>query len=167
MASAAARQLVAEYNAVQQRIRDMQKEFQSASREVFEELAQTILEKYPIIQSFGWRQYTPYFNDGEACVFTAQTDCPFIRFGGETLDENVDLDYDDEFSEYSYTIGYGADKRVRANLTDTQKQEYEAGNAVITFLQTFNEEQYKAMFDDHVKVTVNRDGIDVEEYEHE
>ncbi|HKO83922.1 MAG TPA: hypothetical protein VJ140_05025 [Actinomycetota bacterium] len=39
-------------------------------REEFLPLVQALLDD-PTIEAFGWRQYTPYFNDGEPCVFGA------------------------------------------------------------------------------------------------
>jgi hypothetical protein len=33
-----------------------------------------IFSANPVLVSFGWRQYTPYFNDGEECTFSANTD---------------------------------------------------------------------------------------------
>lgn len=39
-------------------------------REEFEPLVKALLDD-PFIDSFGWRQYTPYFNDGDTCIFGA------------------------------------------------------------------------------------------------
>ena len=35
---------------------------------------QEIFDKYPIVETFAWRQYTPYFNDGEECTFGVNTE---------------------------------------------------------------------------------------------
>lgn len=40
------------------------------SKEEFAEIMQPILDD-PTIIAFGWHQFTPYFNDGDECVFSA------------------------------------------------------------------------------------------------
>lgn len=37
--------------------------------EILEEGFKSIFDKYPELKSFSWRQYTPYFNDGDTCTF--------------------------------------------------------------------------------------------------
>ena len=38
---------------------------------------------------------------------------------------------------------------------------------VRSFLQQFDDELMKTLFGDHIQITVNKDGINIEEYEHE
>lgn len=166
MASAAARQLVTDYLAVQQRINSMKTDFQQASKELFQEAAQGLFTTYPLLASFGWKQYTPYFNDGSPCTFSASVDYPSIRFT-TSEPEDFDEDFEDEFSFYDYTVGYGDNRKPKPNLTDAQRQELATANAVVAFLSNFTEEQYQLMFGDHVQVKVTSDGIDVDEYEHD
>ena len=40
------------------------------SKDEFAPLIQAVLDD-PFIAEFGWKQYTPYFNDGDPCVFSA------------------------------------------------------------------------------------------------
>ena len=44
---------------------EIKKDFQLKLKELQNE--------FPFINSFSWKQYTPYFNDGEECVFRAGT----------------------------------------------------------------------------------------------
>lgn len=46
-----------------------QKELAEKSREVFKEVSQELFETYKKLESFSWTQYTPYFNDGDECIF--------------------------------------------------------------------------------------------------
>jgi hypothetical protein len=46
------------------------------TKEVLLKKAKLIFDKHPALSSFGWTQYTPYFNDGEACYFGVQADEP-------------------------------------------------------------------------------------------
>ena len=55
----------------QEEIRKMKQEMLEASNKIFTDLTKTIFEDHPKLESFGWSQYTPYFNDGETCTFSA------------------------------------------------------------------------------------------------
>lgn len=108
------------------------------SKRYFKEEAKELFEKYPKLVNFGWTQYTPYCNDGEVCEFEAITNYPIIN------------DYDENTCE-------------GPKLVD---MEYEI-KAVKKFLKEFDDDEYEIMFGDHVKVMVTRDGVEVEEYEHD
>lgn len=41
----------------------------SLKESFFETLFKDIFEKHPTLDSFAWTQYSPYFNDGEPCIF--------------------------------------------------------------------------------------------------
>lgn len=47
----------------------------SPFREALRAALQAFLDKHPERQSIGWSQYTPYFNDGDACVFGVGSPC--------------------------------------------------------------------------------------------
>lgn len=40
-------------------------------KDAINEGAGDLFKKHPKLQQFGWRQYTPYFNDGDPCSFSA------------------------------------------------------------------------------------------------
>ena len=46
-----------------------------------------LFKKHKSLQSFSWNQYTPYFNDGEECVFGAYTD--YISINGSDEAETL------------------------------------------------------------------------------
>lgn len=50
-----------------QLVEELQKEFPMLLKPLFDKYS-------PDIQSIGWSQYTPYFNDGDECVFSVQND---------------------------------------------------------------------------------------------
>ena len=61
--------------------------------EEFTPLVQVVLDD-PLTVEFGWRQYTPYFNDGEPCVFGAHG--TWLRTAADgTSDGDDDDDGDD------------------------------------------------------------------------
>ena len=113
-------------------------------KEAFLEASNEVFNKYPNIESFSWTQYTPYFNDGDECTFSAQTEYPQLTFTDGT---EVDINY-----------GEGdADAKVVAKEIA----------AVKTFLAQFDESDYEEMFGDHVRVVVSRKGAKIEGYNHD
>ena len=113
-------------------------------KEAFLEASNEVFNKYPNIESFSWPQYTPYFNDGDECTFSALTEYPQLTFTDGT---EIDIDY-----------GEGdADAEVVAKEIA----------AVKTFLAQFDESDYEEMFGDHVRVVVSRKGAKIEGYDHD
>ena len=113
-------------------------------KEAFLEASNEVFNKYPNIESFSWTQYTPYFNDGDECTFSAQTEYPQLTFTDGT---EIDINY-----------GEGdADTEVVAKEIA----------AVKTFLAQFDESDYEEMFGDHVRVVVSRKGAKIEGYDHD
>lgn len=53
------------------------------------EAAEDIFAAHPHLEAFAWRQYTPYFNDGEPCEFGIHADYPDLKFFNK---EEVDID---------------------------------------------------------------------------
>lgn len=109
----------------------------------------TFFEKYPLITELSWRQYTPYFNDGEACVFSVHTYSIEFKLDGEEERLNVDdYIYDDNFP---------------APLKTTVKSAYkELANALEAV-----EDVLQAVFGDHAEIIVNREEVRVESCDHE
>lgn len=105
----------------------------------------------PGLSAIRWRQYTPYFNDGDPCEF--RTGDVTLRFEDSP---EVAGDYEDGFED-SWSLRYNEDPRY----TDTLN---ELARAV------GGREFYDVLIDafgDHAEVTVTKDKIDVEYYEHD
>jgi len=95
--------VAAESEKVKERMREAaQKELIPALNEA----TKLVFEKYPKMEKIGWVQYTPYFNDGDPCVF--MTDGPFFyipnpddEFPEETLNNILEWDYSAHFEKDS------------------------------------------------------------------
>ena len=87
-----------------------------------------------------WTQYTPHFNDGDACVFGLHG--VYLFKSKEDFDNAEDSLYDCEGAEECYG------------------QEPETSLSEV-------EELLQASFGDHAQVSVTREKIDIEEYEHD
>jgi hypothetical protein len=134
-------QLQAEYLELQRRMKEVEEELSSKGRAVIEDFAKTLFEKWGArLESFGWTQYTPYFNDGSECVFGTYSDYPSIN------------------GEESYYSTYDPTKNT---------WEDEAGREVSLFLGEIPDETFKALFGDHAEITVTREGIRVADYLHD
>ena len=69
----------------QSQISNLKNDVIDLSSGIFEDFYKYIFEKYPTLESFGWTQYTPYFNDGDATIFSASTD--YISVNDEYVDD--------------------------------------------------------------------------------
>lgn len=129
----------------------LKKDGEAAVKEAFKDFFTT----HPRVESVTWTQYTPYFNDGDACHFGV----------GEfyvLLDSDKDEDNDEEDSYSfqdrweSYTLKSKKDPELKALGKDLEKLEDELPEDVM-----------EAVFGDHVKVVATTKGFKVTEYEHE
>jgi len=116
----------------------------------------------PGITAIRWRQYTPYFNDGEPCEFSVNEinyrelplDVEYEEWAEDNEIEGRYSDYEDGFYD---TWGIDRDKHAPAGLAEALKE--------------FNVDEFedvaRANFGEHAIVTATVDGFDVEFYEHD
>lgn len=150
----------------QNQISKIKKDILEKSNDLFLEFSKQIFQKYPKLQSFGWTQYTPYFNDGDACVFNANVDYLFIN--GKPAEES------DWYSEKN-VIDWGKfDRETKTYVGRVEepnikftKELFDACQEIREFLQNFDNDFYLSKFGDHADVTVTPIGISVEECEHD
>lgn len=132
------------------------------SKGLFTDVAAKVFQKHPELQSFGWRQYTPYFNDGDECVFSAHVSEPDIN----EID-GYDINFEDE-----KITDYQAAKDATGNrpLIPNPQHNPALQAALVDvkeFLSNIDEAVLRDMFGDHVTVKVTQGGTDVDEYEHD
>ncbi|MCX4801729.1 hypothetical protein OG594_08705 [Streptomyces sp. NBC_01214] len=135
--------------------------------EEFQPTLQAMLDD-PTIVEFGWRQYTPYFNDGEPCEFSAYG--TWVR---TTDDKDVEDDYELEVDSHR-TLGKRPYRRQPDGEYAVQPYEgpdearYDRCRALGGAVEGGRfETVLLAAFGDHAAVTVRRDGIQVDFYEHD
>lgn len=155
--------MLEELKAMKEEFAQLKKTHLEKSKVMFTNICTKLFTKHPKLKSFGWRQYTPYFNDGEECTFSAHVDEPDINGM-----DGYDADFEKEFvTDYEngpdpVTKQYGKKKNDNYDL-----DVFAAQKDVIEFMQNIDESVLRDLFDDHVRVTVTREGTDVEEYEHD
>ena len=150
----------------QEGIKKLKEEMLEESNKIFTEMTKVIFEEHPKVKSFGWNQYTPYFNDGETCTFSANVD--YIYINGACVDDS------DWVSEKIIT-NYGTwnrEKKVYEGRTEIPNLNYDSElvkstDNIIEFLRNFDEDFFMSQFGDHAEVTVTLEGVSVDEYEHD
>lgn len=146
-------------NAEMQALRET---YQKRGQEIFKLAFKEFFDANPEVHVVGWRQYTPYFNDGDTCEFNCYAEYAFVsnakdyenirwgEYNGD--DENVwveDADYGDTNEEL-------IPKSVSANSAALRK-----------LLAKIDEDVFLDMFGDHVQVFATREGFDVQDYDHD
>jgi hypothetical protein len=150
----------------QEEIKKMKKEMVEASNKIFTELTKIIFEEHPKVKSFGWNQYTPYFNDGDTCTFSADTD--YIRINEEYVDGS-------NWVNETIITNYGnwnREKKVYEGRTEVPNLNYDADlskavDEITDFLSNFDNDFFISQFGDHAEITVTAEGVSVDEYEHD
>jgi len=119
----------------------------SKAADVLKQSLSTIVSELDGVEAIRWEQYTPYFNDGDACEFWVNE--PRIKFNNTPEDAG---DYEDGFID-DYDVKTGKEKEVF--------------EAVYEIFKSIDDNIFLSAFDDHVQVTVTADGVEVDEYEHD
>lgn len=127
---------------------------------------QEMLQELPGIKSIRWEAYTPYFNDGEPCVYQVRHTRILPHQLPKKMPEYVEFD-DEHFSEYdldfTWTNGWGSKK--------VYSEEHKELGALIdkatAFVDGVPKEVMRDCFGDHKQITVTAEQVTVEKYEHE
>lgn len=114
-----------------------------------------VFEMYPEVKCVSWTQYTPHCNDGEECVFGVYND---------DFQVNGYSDYDDEGEEGTINV---FDYNYKNGGVYKYHKGEEIKNTIGDFLGQLDEDDYRTMFGDHVKITARKDEIITEEYDHD
>jgi len=147
-------------------IRDLKNDVFDLSKDVFDDWCKTVFDKYPKVESFGWNQYTPYFMDGETCVFSANTD--YISINGDYVD-------DSEWMGKTVVTNWGTynrETKVYDGKVEIPNEKHDselesASEDIREFLQTFDDDFYIRKFGDHSEITVTKEGVEVDDYDHD
>ena len=125
------------------KIKALREQFEKESREVLKPYIVALFDKYPALESIGWRQFTPYFNDGDACEFGLNEFV--VNDLGRWSWEDGDYDKKNHLPKNEM-------KNIFKELEDIKNA---LGKSV--FLEVFG---------DHTKVSIERGGdFEIEEYD--
>lgn len=160
----------ARYKKLKTQLAAAKREMKKTAKTTFKEQAAVVFTKNPEIVSFSWAQYTPYWNDGDTCTFSANTEYPTLTF--KAKDGKV-VKYDENMGELTEVgtavmeddVELAEDQQLDTEAYDKEYKKY--SKAVINFLQGFEEDDLETMFGDHVEITVTPKKVTVDDYEHE
>jgi hypothetical protein len=169
------------YLEAKQRYEEAVQAMKDAGQSYFQEGAKGVFAEFPELVEFSWEQYTPYFNDGDACTFRALTDEDGVKITfnpASAVDAPTSLEYlsddeedeDDEYSgegELTYEQIYDWDTQdgYRRFVRPGMERQAAALEKVVEFLESLEEETLLELFGDHASVAVGREGIEVTEYD--
>lgn len=134
--------------------------------EEFAPIVQAMLDD-PQVVEFGWRQYTPYFNDGDPCVF--RTYGAWVRLDTDDADaEDYQLSVEERDDLGTRPVTWEHRERRVGAYEGPDEARYDRCHALFRAIDDdeFDDALLK-LFGDHAEVTVKRDGIQVDFYEHD
>ena len=117
------------------------------------------LFELPNVKSVRWEQYTPYFNDGDACEFNIYD--AKILVSGAAEDAG---DYEDGYMD-TYDFKYRADTLGDIDNLEELTRRFSLVSAEIAGGQHFI--FLKQSFGDPAQVTATREGFSIEFYDHD
>jgi hypothetical protein len=142
--------------------------------EELQPILQAVLDD-PTIVEFGWRQYTPYFNDGEPCEFSVRG--VWVRTDADQdVDDWYELDLDgkhpslgdEPYIKVPTTENGSGWKWEKGPYEGPDQDRYDRCHTLDAAIQGGEFENVLLdAFGDHARVTVRKTGIDVEFYEHD
>lgn len=124
----------------------------------FEPLVQALLDDDQVA-AFGWRQYTPYFNDGEPCVFGAHRF--WVKLVGQTKPDADNEYLDDDEDDIESLELWGRDDLAEGTPLGDKAHAVEDAIDGGAF-----DDVLLDLFGDHANITVTRTGITVDYYDH-
>lgn len=165
------------------------KELQSS----FNEIIKLFFEECPKVQAVVWSQYTPYFNDGDECVFSIN-DPHFIVDGFDVDDLKDPYEYEDD--DVCKTLDYVGYQTLEENIihyknelakphasdwakgyypkyiaqVEKQIEEFPGySDKISAFVKLLNGNQdvLQEVYGDHVAIYLTPEKVIVEEYSHD
>lgn len=177
--------LEAQMKAVNKQIEELQRANIETSKRVFHAAVSAFFKKYPEVYAVTWTQYTPYFNDGEACEFSVHEPSFLSMEGFDETDARDVYEYSSWAKPSSWVYEavankdnkYGYLERYIQEIADYEAMEREMGprlgeiqEGIDKFERMFksiNDDTMLSLFGDHVRVTATAKEIIVDEYDHE
>lgn len=148
-------------------------------------LCEFVVKNGDIIESIAWTQYSPYFNDGEECVFSVNE--TRVRFNSSSFPEEIREeieeggDYEDGFYDSLDYLFLGYESRWNKERPFTPPK-FELPIELLTRVREVSSElsqiskllqdnalsdSMQSLFGNHVRVVVTAGGIEVEDYDHD
>jgi hypothetical protein len=178
-------------------------EIKVEARKVIEAVGAEFFARNPSVTAIRWTQYTPYWQDGDTCSFSAndpelqifETDSDERYFDGHQGLLRRKEHHERQIAEIEAEIAAGEPAKTghfwhrsrgpediasaKSDIAKIDEQIASAGGVgaytkivadfevVSNIIKSIKDDDLEIVFDDHVQVFVTKDGITVEEYEHD
>ena len=182
---------------LRQQIESARVQMKEAAKGMMKDGTAAIFAEYgDLIHSFGWTQYTPYFNDGDPCEFSMGE---LSIIGKQDLRDALEeegIDPDGELDEWevreiysnndwnyegskSFSTYRGKVAKTITEYTDDYRNSKEVPNpdyddryaearqACEAVYNALDNDTARELFGDHVQVVITAGGVEVDEYEHD
>ncbi|NDF17112.1 MAG: hypothetical protein EB079_03975 [Verrucomicrobia bacterium] len=151
---------------IRSQIKLLESQKQKLSEEVFDDFIKTIFNDSEELESFGWYQYTPYFDDGNVCMFSANTD--YLLVNGQPVDES------DWYLEENITTWGVWDNSIKSYVGQIKEKNIKYNknlsklvDNISDFLSKFDNDFFLQRFGDHAIVTITKTGVQISDYDHD
>jgi hypothetical protein len=145
-------------------------------RKEFPNLLKDLFDKTDWIESIGWSQYTPYFNDGDACHFEVNLDLDYgliVNGNEDTIDSSTFYSYPvrkyvEGAQVYEDWLKRYPEDKINPDTIEEDLKKLAEVKAFHEVLSSVPDDFYLDLFGNHVKVEVDKTGeISIEEYDHD
>jgi len=151
------------------KLTELKSHYLDTAKQMFTSGTAELFDLYPALDSFGFKAYSPYFNDGDACTFNIHADISYglyingfdhdgeeIPFESRENDSNIW----DKHTHWDYSNGYENRVEVQGD------PEIDAMiKSVHEFIYSFTEDIWEELIGNHVVVRISRDGLETDDYE--
>lgn len=136
----------------------------------FKVVITSLFEDNPELKAIVWEQYTPYFMDGDPCIFGV-CDVAFTNATGDDLKDIHYGEYDGKNEDVCVvSTGFNPNSRW-ARPKDVEYSKLIDLDTCIKvghlMLSTEMKDVMLATFGDHVRVVATREGFSIEEHDHD
>lgn len=145
-------------------IRKLKSDYEKAVKETGKDEIRKEFEKfftrYPAVHGVVWTQYTPYFNDGDACTFCAND--MFMLVKAETnLPPSAKLS-NERFVDNCFKVYFTHRDTGHGHIGHESEL-----HLAVNDMPSIPEYVLEVVFGDHVQVVATRAGFEVCAYEHD
>lgn len=144
-----------------------QAELKKISQGSFKDFFSTWLAENPKIEFVRWHQYTPHFNDGDPCKFSV-SDLYFALVDRETIPDHDGEESSGERGDGFFTH-FELSAQEKSDWCKVPRPAIVATEPLDELADTMNDlyDALKISFGDGVQVTVSREEIVIDYYDHD
>lgn len=138
----------------------MKEEMQAKMKAQLDATVKNFFKVVPKMKAITWVQYSPYFNDGDECIFHVRS-VSVLNF----VPKYFSRYYQDDLAEDNrHTIILSDYDNVNEDLLSAE--EIEACTAIQNFISN-NEDFMYDLYGNHVSIRITENGAEVSDYDHD